>query len=77
MTADWQVFPTTGWNYALDIDTSAATKSIEVIEGKVSGSSVYQAACSSQNEREGAQGDGVARRGRCGESAAAKPSGEH
>jgi DUF1680 family protein len=35
MTADWQVFPTSGWNYALDIDTSAATKSIEVIEGKV------------------------------------------
>jgi len=35
MTADWQVFPTTGWNYALDIDTSAAAKSIEVLEGKV------------------------------------------
>ena len=34
-TADWQVFPTTGWNYALDIDTSAAAKSIEVLEGKV------------------------------------------
>jgi hypothetical protein len=36
MTADWQVFPTTQWNYALSIDTAAPEKSIAVTESKVS-----------------------------------------
>ncbi|HEY1904355.1 MAG TPA: beta-L-arabinofuranosidase domain-containing protein [Terracidiphilus sp.] len=32
MTADWQVFPTTQWNYALNIDPAAPEKSITVTE---------------------------------------------
>jgi uncharacterized protein len=32
MTADWQVFPTTAWNYALDVDTASPDKSITVSE---------------------------------------------
>jgi uncharacterized protein len=32
MTADWQVYPTTSWNYALSIDPSAPEKSIAVTE---------------------------------------------
>ena len=32
MTADWQVFPTTQWNYALDLAPTAAEKSIAVTE---------------------------------------------
>jgi hypothetical protein len=32
MTADWQVFPTTPWNYALEVDTAAPEKSISVTE---------------------------------------------
>lgn len=32
MTADWQVFPTTQWNYALNIDSAAPEKSIAVTE---------------------------------------------
>jgi uncharacterized protein len=35
MTADWQVFPTTQWNYALDADVSALEKSITVRESPV------------------------------------------
>ncbi len=35
MTADWQVFPTTAWNYALDVDTASAAKSIIVSEAEV------------------------------------------
>jgi hypothetical protein len=35
MTADWQVFPTTAWNYALQIDSDAPEKSIAVTETEV------------------------------------------
>jgi hypothetical protein len=35
MTADWQVFPTTAWNYALQIDADAPAKSITVTETEV------------------------------------------
>jgi len=32
MTADWQVFPTTAWNYALDVDLASPATSIAVKE---------------------------------------------
>lgn len=35
MTADWQVFPTHPWNYALHEDVGNAAKEIEVVEAKV------------------------------------------
>jgi hypothetical protein len=35
MTADWQVFPSTAWNYALEIDPTAPEKSIEVTETEI------------------------------------------
>jgi uncharacterized protein len=35
MTADWQVYPTTPWNYALKIDTASPDKGIADTEGKV------------------------------------------
>ena len=35
MTADWQVFPTTAWNYALKVDEASPTKSIAVTEAEV------------------------------------------
>lgn len=35
MTADWQVFPTTQWNYALKADENSAAHSIEVTESEV------------------------------------------
>ena len=35
MTADWQVFPTDAWNYALQVDTDSLAESIEVEENKV------------------------------------------
>ena len=35
MTADWQVFPTTGWNYALEVDETAPEKSVAVTESEV------------------------------------------
>jgi len=35
MTADWQVFPTAPWNYALKVDTAAPGTSIEVMEAEV------------------------------------------
>ena len=35
MTADWQVFPTTQWNYALNIDPASPEKSIAVAETEV------------------------------------------
>jgi DUF1680 family protein len=35
MTADWQVFPTNGWNYALEVDADAPEKSIAVTETAV------------------------------------------
>jgi hypothetical protein len=35
MTADWQVFPTTPWNYALNVDASPPLKSITVTETTV------------------------------------------
>jgi DUF1680 family protein len=34
MTADWQVFPTSAWNYALNIDRDAPEKSIAVSESQ-------------------------------------------
>jgi uncharacterized protein len=37
MTADWQVFPTSPWNYALIIDEERPSKSIAVTETKVVG----------------------------------------
>jgi hypothetical protein len=35
MTADWQVFPSTPWNYALNVDPAAPAESIAVQEGEV------------------------------------------
>ena len=35
MTADWQVFPTTSWNYALNVDADSPAKSISVTEAEV------------------------------------------
>jgi hypothetical protein len=35
MTADWQVFPTTPWNYTLQVDPNAPAESIAVKEGEV------------------------------------------
>ncbi len=35
MTADWQVYPTSQWNYALGIDADAPAKSITVSESEV------------------------------------------
>lgn len=35
MTADWQVYPTTPWNYAVSIDPSAPSRSITVTENEI------------------------------------------
>jgi hypothetical protein len=35
MTADWQVFPSTQWNYALNVDADSPAKSIAVTESEV------------------------------------------
>ena len=35
MTADWQVFPSTQWNYALNVDADAPDKTIAVTEAAV------------------------------------------
>jgi uncharacterized protein len=35
MTADWQVFPTTNWNYALELDAADPARSIAVTESPV------------------------------------------
>ena len=35
MTADWQVYPTTPWNYALSLDASEPARSIGVSESEV------------------------------------------
>ncbi len=35
MTADWQVFPSTEWNYALNVETDSPAKSIVVTETEV------------------------------------------
>lgn len=35
MTADWQVYPTSQWNYALNVDADAPAKSITVSESEV------------------------------------------
>ena len=35
MTADWQVFPSTAWNYALSVDAASPAKSITVTEAEV------------------------------------------
>jgi DUF1680 family protein len=35
MTADWQVFPTGQWNYALDVDEASPAKGIAVTESEV------------------------------------------
>jgi uncharacterized protein len=40
MTADWQVFPSTPWNYALDLDPKDPSRSIKVIETEA-GESVF------------------------------------
>src|SRR4029079_6932262 len=36
MTADWQVYPTTQWNYALAVDSAAPEKNIGVKESEIS-----------------------------------------
>ena len=36
LTADWQVLPSTPWNYALDLDVDSSEKSIVVIESPTS-----------------------------------------
>ena len=38
MTADWQVYPTTAWNYALHLDSNAPSHGIRTVENKISGS---------------------------------------
>jgi hypothetical protein len=35
MTADWQVYPTTQWNYALALDDASPSQRITVIETEV------------------------------------------
>jgi DUF1680 family protein len=35
MTADWQVFPTSSWNYALHVDTASPSESITVTAGEI------------------------------------------
>ena len=35
MTADWQVFPTTSWNYALNVDPASPANSIAVTQSEV------------------------------------------
>ena len=35
MTADWQVFPTAPWNYAVDVDSVAPAKTLQVTEAEV------------------------------------------
>lgn len=35
MTADWQVFPSTAWNYALNVDAAAPAKSIAVAQAEL------------------------------------------
>ena len=35
MTADWQVFPTTQWNYALKLRADSEAEGLEVVEGVV------------------------------------------
>jgi uncharacterized protein len=35
MTADWQIFPTTQWNYALNVDAETPEKSIAVTESEL------------------------------------------
>ncbi len=35
LTADWQVFPTTAWNYALDVDEKDPSKSFNVHEKEI------------------------------------------
>jgi len=37
LTADWQVFPATAWNYALELGDSDSSKSFEVTEAEVGG----------------------------------------
>jgi DUF1680 family protein len=36
MTADWQVYPTTEWNYALAIDAKNTAQSVSAVESRVS-----------------------------------------
>lgn len=36
MTADWQIYPTTPWNYALELNPDSAANSIAVSESEVS-----------------------------------------
>jgi uncharacterized protein len=35
MTADWQVYPTSAWNYALKVDADEPEKGIQVAEGEI------------------------------------------
>jgi hypothetical protein len=35
MTADWQIFPTHAWNYALNVDATSPEKSIQVVETEI------------------------------------------
>lgn len=35
MTADWQVYPTTQWNYALGLDSASSSKGITVSESEI------------------------------------------
>jgi hypothetical protein len=35
LTADWQVYPTTQWNYALALGAGAAEQNITVTEGEI------------------------------------------
>jgi len=35
MTADWQVFPETAWNYALNVDIATPSESISVTQEEV------------------------------------------
>lgn len=36
MTADWQIYPTTQWNYGLDLQPASPLRSISVTENEIS-----------------------------------------
>ena len=55
MTADWQVFPTGQWNYALNVDTNAPAKSVAVTESGGWQKPIHAPTCSRPASGQGAQ----------------------
>jgi hypothetical protein len=37
MTSDWQVFPTSSWNYSLNVSAEEPNKGIDVMETEIAG----------------------------------------